>query len=33
MTGKKKAGEEEFVFEFYDEEYAESLDDVEIPEI
>ena len=30
---QKKEGEEEFVFEFYDEDYAKSLEDVEKPEI
>ncbi|MBY9014552.1 MAG: ATP-dependent helicase [Candidatus Lokiarchaeota archaeon] len=33
MTQKKEGGEEEFVFEFYDEDYAKSLEDVEKPEI
>ena len=33
MTQKKEEVEEEFVFEFYDETYAESLDDEEVPEI
>ncbi len=33
MPQKKEKPEEEFVFEFYDEDYAESLDDVEAPEI
>jgi DNA helicase-2/ATP-dependent DNA helicase PcrA len=33
MTTKKEEMEEEFVFEFYDEDYAESLDDVEAEKI
>ena len=33
MTPKKEGTEEEFVFEFYDEDYAESLDDVEAPKL
>jgi len=33
MTKKKEDIEEEYVFEFYDEAYAESLDDLEAPEI
>lgn len=33
MTQKKESGEEEFVFEFYDEDYAKSLEDVEKPEV
>jgi len=33
MMQKKEGGEEEFVFEFYDEDYAKSLEDVEKPEI
>ena len=33
MTQKKEDVEEEFVFEFYDEDYAESLDDVEAPKL
>ena len=31
MTQKKEIPEEEFVFEFYDEDYAKSLEDVEKP--
>ncbi len=31
MTNKKEASEEEFVFEFYDEDYAKSLEEVEKP--
>ncbi len=31
MTQKKESGEEEFVFEFYDEDYAKSLEDIEKP--
>ena len=33
MTKKKESGEEEFIFEFYDEDYAKSLEDVEKPEV
>ena len=33
MTEKKKGTEEEFVFEFYDEDYAKSLEDVDKPVI
>ena len=33
MTQKKESREEEFVFEFYDEDYAKSLEDVEKPEV
>jgi len=33
MTNKKETSEEEFVFEFYDEDYAKSLEDVEKPEV
>lgn len=29
MTKKKESREEEFVFEFYDEDYAKSLEDIE----
>ena len=28
---KKESGEEEYVFEFYDEDYAKSLEEVEKP--
>ena len=31
MTNKKETSEEEFVFEFYDEDYAKSLEEVEKP--
>ena len=33
MTQKKEGGEEEFVFEFYDEDYAKTLEDVESTEV
>ena len=33
MSRKKEEPEEEFVFEFYDEDYAKSLEDVEKPEV
>ncbi len=33
MTQKKETPEEEFVFEFYDEDYAKSLEDVEKPKV
>lgn len=31
MVQKKDTSEEEFVFEFYDEDYAKSLEDIEKP--